>query len=127
MAVGDSNWSCRSCGSVNFRTRDCCWQCSAHAPRGAHAVNAGIDDVVGTRPNIVQEGFQEPTQPKSPESERRVWLAREDKMEEADWVCARCMHKNFRSQKDCFRCFAPKSVAPVSRVVVKPKNKNFKL
>jgi ribosomal protein L40E len=133
--LGDSNWVCRSCAASNFRTRTSCWQCAAQAPRGGLAPSSGIDQAEAqNRPDIAQEGFQPTEQPgsdgsekKPPAAEKKVWLSREDQMEDNDWVCARCMHKNFRNQKDCFRCFAPKTVAPVSRVVVKPKVKNFKL
>ena len=33
---------------------------------------------------------------------------------DCDWVCAKCLHKNFRTQKDCFRCFAPKQALAVA-------------
>ena len=130
--VGDSNWTCRSCSAVNFRTRKSCWQCNAVVGRGGGAINAGIDDLdEASKPQIAKEGFQDPSTEDGPghsePKQRKVWLANDEKMEDSDWVCARCMHKNFRTSKDCFKCFAPKVVAPMSRVVVKPKSKNFKI
>ena len=34
-----------------------------------------------------------------------------------DWVCAKCMRRNFGGTTECGRCMTPKTIAPGSRAL----------
>jgi hypothetical protein len=127
--VGDNNWACRSCQSTNFRTRKDCWQCGGK--RGAHAApGSGIDEDANVLPAFSEddEGFKHLSeQERAKQDGKKIFVARGDQTDEMAWICAKCLHQNFKHSKDCFKCYAPKAAAPMSRVVVVKKTKSFKL
>lgn len=128
VPIGDNNWTCKGCQATNFRTRNDCWQCGQVNPEGA--ASSGIDDST-TAPSIDEEGFQpEKARLETDEERNQKWVSEwstgkgQSKIgDDAEWICATCMHRNFKENKDCHKCFTPKMVAEVSPLIHKPVEK----